>query len=159
MGTIYTQFNSSVMETLIWKNWSIFLLCMWICGGFAPCGPSELLATKKSSFGKKICCLAILLIMGQEIAEYFLFYFYGQKVVFWVKKRCFGVSWTKCEVADLKHRQGITTIDHMTRSNRVYYPHMALETPPTALLNVAPVPVIMAVRAIQHRLSEGRVVL
>ena len=30
--------------------------------------------------------------------------FMGPKVVFWVKKWCFLVSWTGCEVADLKQR-------------------------------------------------------
>ena len=51
VGTIYTQSNSGSTwvswKTLILKNWPIFPVCMWICGGLAPCGPSVLLATKK----------------------------------------------------------------------------------------------------------------
>ena len=38
----------------------------------------------------------------------------GQKPVFWVKNRCFGVFWTECAVADLKQRQRIITIEHRT---------------------------------------------
>ena len=38
-----------------------------------------------------------------------------------------------------------------TRSNRWYYPQMTLETPQTACVDMAPVPVNMAVCAIQHR--------
>ena len=30
----------------------------------------------------------------------FFFAFYGSKMVFWVKKRCFGAFWISCEVAD-----------------------------------------------------------
>ena len=87
---------------------------MWICGGLAPCGPSALLVTKKDSFGKEDN-LAIPHILGPKIAdfskEYCFYPFIGQKVVFWVKKRCFGVFWTRCEIADLKQRQEITTMD------------------------------------------------
>ena len=49
----------------------------------------------------------------------------GKKVVFWVKKRCFGVSWTGCEVADLKQRQGIifiTTMDHRNKIRSLVLP-------------------------------------
>ena len=38
------------------------------------------------------------------------------KVVFWVKKRCSGVFWTGCEVADLKQRQKIF---EMNRRNKI----------------------------------------
>ena len=46
----------------------------------------------------------------------------GQKVVFWVKKRCFGVFWTGCEVADLKQRQGITPMDHRNKMQSLVLP-------------------------------------
>ena len=36
----------------------------------------------------------------------------GQKVVFWVKKRYFGVFWTGCEVTNLKQRKLLTALDH-----------------------------------------------
>ena len=39
----------------------------------------------------------------------------GQKLVFWVKKQCFGVFWTECEVTDLKHRQKTTAMDHRNK--------------------------------------------
>ena len=56
-------------KTLILKIWPIFPVCMSICGGLAPCGPSALLATKKASFGEKPCHLAIPLITGQKNAD------------------------------------------------------------------------------------------
>ena len=46
----------------------------------------------------------------------------GQKVVFWVKKWCFWVFWTECEVADLKQRQGITTMDHRNKIQSLVLP-------------------------------------
>ena len=67
------------------KNWPVFLMCMWICGGFAPCGLSALLATKKDSFGIKTCHSAIPRIKGQEIADFYkisifiFFAFHGSK--------------------------------------------------------------------------------
>ena len=36
-------------------------------------------------------------------------------MVFWDKKRCFGVFWTRCEVADLKQRQKPTAMDHRNK--------------------------------------------
>ena len=103
VGTIYTQYNAGFMETLILKKLANFSHVMWICGGFAPCGPSALLATKKVLFEKKKTChLAILLIMGQKkcgILKISIFDFFsriiGPKVVFWVKNgvfECFGLS-------------------------------------------------------------------
>ena len=45
-----------------------------------------------------------------------IFTFIGQKrVVFWVKKWCFRVFWTECEVADLKQRQRTTAMDHRNK--------------------------------------------
>ena len=46
----------------------------------------------------------------------------GQKVVFWVKKRCFGVFWTECEVADLKQRQKLTAMDHRNKIQSLVLP-------------------------------------
>ena len=46
----------------------------------------------------------------------------GQKVVFWVKKRCFGVFWTECEVADLKQRQRTTAMDHRNKIQSLVLP-------------------------------------
>ena len=92
MGTIYTQSDSDFMENPYFEKLADLSCVMWICGGFAPRGPSALLATKNASFGIKTCYLAIPRIMGQKIADFykisiFLFLpFMGQKVVFWVKK-------------------------------------------------------------------------
>ena len=92
MGTIYTQSDSGFMENPYFEKLADFSCVMWICGGFAPRGPSALLATKKASFGIKTCHLAIPRIMGQKIANFYkisIFYFLpfmGQKVVFWSKK-------------------------------------------------------------------------
>ena len=101
MGTIYTQSDSGFMENPYFEKLADFSCVMWICGGFAPRGPSALLATKNASFGIKTCHLAIPRIMGQkncgllEKSIFFVFLpFMGQKVVFWVKKtvvfECFG---------------------------------------------------------------------
>ena len=46
----------------------------------------------------------------------------GQKVVFWVKKRCFRVFWTVCEVADLKQRQKTTAMDHRNKIQSLVLP-------------------------------------
>ena len=92
MGTIYTQSDSGFMENPYFEKLADFSCVMWICGGFAPRGPSALLVTKKASFGIKTCHLAIPRIMGQKLRtfkKYRFFYFLpfmGQKVVFWVKK-------------------------------------------------------------------------
>ena len=93
MGTIYTQSDSGFMENPYFEKLADFSCVMWICGGFAPRGPSAPLVTKKASFGIKTCHLAIPRIMGQKIANFykisiflFLLPFMGQKVVFWVKK-------------------------------------------------------------------------
>ena len=93
MGTIYTQSDSGFMKNPYFENLADFFYVMWICGEFAACGPSALLATKKASFGIKTCHLAIPRIMGQKIADFYkisIFFiflpFMGQKVVFWVKK-------------------------------------------------------------------------
>ena len=48
--------------------------------------------------------------------------FMGQKVVFWVTKRCFGVFWTECEVADLKQRQRTTAMDHRNKIQSLVLP-------------------------------------
>ena len=95
------------MENPYFEKFADFPFVMWICGGLAPCDPSALLATKRASFGKKTCHLAIPLIMGQKLRSFknVLPFFMGQKVVFWVEKRCLGVFWTECEVADPKQRQ------------------------------------------------------
>ena len=62
MGTIYTQSDSGFMEDPYFEKLADFSCVMWICGGFAPHGPSTLLI-------------------------FFIFWpFMGQKVVFGVKK-------------------------------------------------------------------------
>ena len=99
MGTIYTQSDSGFMETPYFEKLADFSCVMWICGGFAPRGPSALLATKNASFGIKTCHLAIPRIMGQKIADllkistFFIFCLssksgvLGQQTVF---LECFG---------------------------------------------------------------------
>ena len=81
MGTIYTQSDLGFMENPYFEKLADFSYVMWICGGFAPCGPSTLLVTKNASFGIKTCHLAIPRIMGQKIADFkknrFIFYFYA----------------------------------------------------------------------------------
>ena len=84
-GAIYTQSDSDFMENPYFEKLADSSCVMWICGGFASCGPSALLATKKASFGIKTCHLAIPRIMGQKMRTFrkidFLvfFAFYGSK--------------------------------------------------------------------------------
>jgi hypothetical protein len=70
MGTIYTQSDSGFMENAYFEKLADFSCVMWICGGFAPCGPSALLVTKKASFGIKTCHSAIPRIMGQKLRTF-----------------------------------------------------------------------------------------
>ena len=70
VGTIYIQLNSHFMETPCFEKLADFSCVMWICGGFAPCGRSTLLATKNASFGIKTCHSAIPRIMGPKIADF-----------------------------------------------------------------------------------------
>ena len=82
-------------KPLILKKLADLSCVMWICGGFAPCGPSALLATKKASFGIKTCHLAISLIMQRKMQTFqtyrFFIFFMSQRVFFlWVKKWYFG---------------------------------------------------------------------
>ena len=70
MGTIYTRSDSDFMENPYFEKLADLSCVMWICGGFAPCGPSTLLVTKNASFGIKTCHLAIPRIMGQKIADF-----------------------------------------------------------------------------------------
>ena len=90
MGTIYTQSDSGFMENPYFEKLADFSCVMWICGGFAPRGPSALLATKNASFGIKTCHLAIPRIMGQKIADFYIFDFYMFFYLLYVKKWCFG---------------------------------------------------------------------
>ena len=93
VGTIYTQSDSGFIENPYFEKLADFSCVVWICGGFAPHGPSALLATKNASFGIKTCHSAIPRIMGQKNADFqkkidllFFLPFMGQKMVFWVKK-------------------------------------------------------------------------
>ena len=69
-STRVTKFNLGLRENPYFEKLADFSCVMWICGGFAPCGPSALLATKNASFGIKTCHLAIPRIMGQKIADF-----------------------------------------------------------------------------------------
>ena len=72
----------------------------------------------------------------------------GQKVVFWVKKRCFGVFWTGCEVADLKQRQKLTAMDHRNKIQSLVLPTDDPGDAPDCITEYCPVPVNMAVSAV-----------
>ena len=129
MGTIYTQSDSGFMENPYFEKLADFSCVMWICGGFAPRGPSTLLATKKASFGIKTCHLAIPRIMGQEIVNFFkkmIFLFFGLS---WVKKWCLGskkrwfwVFWTGCEVVDLNQGQKTIKMNHRNKIQSLVSP-------------------------------------
>ena len=69
-GTIYTESDSDFMETPYFEKLADLSCVMWICGGFASCGPSALLATKNASFGIQTYHSEIPRIMGQKIADF-----------------------------------------------------------------------------------------
>ena len=72
----------------------------------------------------------------------------GQKGVFGVKKRCFGVFWSECEVADLEQRQGTTAMDHR---NKIKPLVLSTDDPgdaPDCINEYDPLPVNMAIYAI-----------
>ena len=95
MGTIYTQSNSDFMENPYFEKMADFSCVMWICGGFAPRGPSALLATKglirnkdmpfgnPPHHGTKNCGLL------KNIDVLFFFAFHGSKSGFGSKRRWF----------------------------------------------------------------------
>ena len=67
-----------------------FSCVMWICGGFAPCGPSALLATKKSLIRNKDMPFGNPPYHRTKTAKkniksiyIYILPFMGQKVVFW----------------------------------------------------------------------------
>ena len=84
--------------------------------------------------------------------HFLIFYaFHGSKGrVFWVKKRCFGVFWTGCEVADLKQRQGITTMDHRNKIQSLVLPTDDPGDAPDCITEYGPLPVNMAIYAINQ---------
>ena len=120
--------NSFSWKTPYFEKLADFSCFMWICGGFVPCGPSALLASKKDSLGKKTCHLAVPLIMERKIRNFkkYRFYFssfYWSKVVFWVKKNgVLLVFWTGCEVADMKQRQKATAVDNRNKIQSLVLP-------------------------------------
>ena len=69
----------------------------------------------------------------------------GHKVVFWVKKRCFGVFWTGCEVADLKQRQNTTSMDHRNKIQSLVLPTKNPGDAPDCITEYGLLPVNMAI--------------
>ena len=91
-----TQFNSGFMENSYSQNLTDFSCGMLICGGLSSCGPSALFGDQKKPHSEeRTYHLAIPLIIGQQrtfqkVLIFFNFLpFMGQKVMFWVKRRCF----------------------------------------------------------------------
>ena len=92
MGTMYTQSDSDFMENPYFEKLADLSCVMWICGGFASCGPSAfgdqkgLIRNKDMPFGNpphhgtKNCGLL------KKMIFYIFLPFMGQKMVFWVKK-------------------------------------------------------------------------
>ena len=118
VGATHTQPSQAAWAALVLKSWSIFLC---VCGYvedwphgvqvrfWRPKGPhsdkEQAVWQSPSSWDKRLWTFQKILV----------FYFYGSKVVLWVKKWCFWVFWTKFEVADLKQRQGVTPMDHRNK--------------------------------------------
>ena len=73
----------------------------------------------------------------------------GQKGVFWVQKRCFLVL-TKCEGADLKQRQRISTMDHRNKIQLLVLPTYGPGDAPGCFTEYGPLPVNVAMCAVNQ---------
>ena len=80
----------------------------------------------------------------------------GQKVVFWVKKRCFGVFWSKCEVVDMKQRQKTTAMDHRNKTQSLVSPTDDPGDAPDCMCEYGPLPVNMAIYAINQPIFQNK---
>ena len=146
------------METPHFEKSADFSVCVWICGGFAPCGPSALLATQKASFAIKTCHLAIPLIIEQKLRTFEdidFFTFYGSKSGILGQKRCFGVFWTECEVADLKQRQRTTAMDHRNKIQSLVLPTDDPGDAPNCITEYGLLPVNMAIYALNQLIFQN----
>ena len=127
VGAIYTQSNSGFMEHPCFEKIGRFPLRhvdMWRIGPMWPkCafGDQKGLIKKKrhaiwqspSSWDKKL----------RTLKNRFLFFtLHGSKSGILGQKRCFGVFWTECEVADLKQRQRTTAMDHRNKIQSLVLP-------------------------------------
>ena len=146
-------------KPLILKKWPIVSVCMWICGGLAPCGPKCTFGDQKRphsekrsmSFGHPSHHRTRNCGLCKNINFPYFLPFMGQNGVFWVQKWCFRVFWTGCEVADLKQRQRITTMDHINKIQSLVLPTDDPGDAPNCMCEYGPVPVNTAACAIQHQ--------
>ena len=137
MGTSTTKTSSllgdwaALLETPDFEKLADCSCVMWICGGLPPCGPRRAkcaLADQKGLIRKKDMPFGNPPYHGTKKLRTFkrgidcFLPSMGQKVAFWVKKRCFGVFWTKSEGADLKQRQRITPMDHRNNIQSLVLP-------------------------------------
>ena len=155
VGTIYTQSNSSFMGNPYFEKLADFSYVMWICGRVAPCGPSALVATKKASFANKRHAVwqsplswDKKLQTFKKLTFFYFLLFVGQKVVFWVEKRCFGVFWSECELANLKQRRRATAMDHRNKIQSLLLPTDDPRDAPDCMCEYGLVPVNMVIYAI-----------
>ena len=96
---------------------------------------------------------------GRLQISFFFFYFYFLSWVksgFWVQKRCFGVFWTECEVADLKKRQKIFKMNHRNKIQSLVSPTDDPGDAPDCMCEYGPVPVNMAISAINRPVFQIR---
>ena len=80
----------------------------------------------------------------------------GQKGVFCVKKRCFGVFWTECEVADLKQRQKITALDHRNKIQSLVLPTDDPGDAPDCITEYGPCSGKYAIYAINQSIFQNK---
>ena len=80
----------------------------------------------------------------------------GWKVVFWVKKWCFGVFWTKCEVAERKQGQEITTMDPIHKILSLILPTDDPGEAPHCITEYGPYTMNMAIYAINWPVFQNK---
>ena len=158
VGTIYTQFNSGVMENPYFEKLADFSLCA--CGHVVdwPHMAQVRFATKKAHLEKKIMPFGNSQSWDKKLRtfpkyrfSYFKFYASkGKRGCFGSKKRCFRVFWTECEGADPKQRQGITTMVHRNKIQSLVLPVYDPGDAPDCITEYGPLPVNMAIYAVNQ---------
>ena len=106
VGAIYTQHNPDFMEDPRLEESGQVLLC--VCANVEDrphVGQVRFWRPARLTRKKRHVIWQFPSPQDGKLRSFFDFM--GQKGVVWVKKRWFWVVWTKCEVADLKQRQGI----------------------------------------------------
>ena len=121
------------------------------------CGPDALLVTIRASFGKTGMLLGTLPDHGKRICGLLKIVFYplwGKKSGAWGKKQCFGGVLALVRGSRPETKTGNNQNGSCMWKQDPIVAQVALKKPPTVLLNIATVPVDMAICAINRQNFE-----